>query len=317
VSQSAQYILQGITCLIPNKNGASFIDYLEWYFRNSLDVPLEILIIDDKSTDTSLQMFKSWGERDSRVKILSNPGNGLVDALNFGIVNSSYDWIARFDMDDKYSPDRLKIQAGLLDDDVALIFSDYQFISPSGETFGLVPSPVHHKQIVLSLYSNRRTPHSSAVFSRPAAISAGMYKQEEFLAEDLGLWLRLSKLGRLQSSPEPLLKYRISSSSTLGQHREKALVVRNLIRSKFDFLSFADDASRNLRETRDSYYSLNLSDERFILHLLEIVEVYISNRKIVSLIILARNAFPLMRIRHFLKFLTFLRVRKRKQEMVL
>ena len=314
MSTGAQYILQGITCLIPNKNGASFIDYFERYFRNSLDVPLEILIIDDNSTDTSLQMLKSWWKRDSRVKVLSNPGTGLVDALNFGIANSSYDWIARFDIDDRYSLDRLKIQAKLLGDGVVLIFSDYEFISPSGENFGLVPSPVHHKQIVLSLYSNRRTPHSSAVFSKSAAISAGLYKKEEFLAEDLGLWLRLAQLGRLHSSPEPLLEYRVSSSSTLGQHREKALVVRNLTRSNFDFLSIADEASLNLRKTRDSYDSLNFSDERFILHLIEIVEVYISNRKIKSLVILAKNVFPLIRIRHFLKFLTLLQIRNRKKE---
>jgi glycosyltransferase involved in cell wall biosynthesis len=314
VSQSAPYLLKGITCLIPNKNGASFIGYFERYFQSISDIPLEILIIDDNSTDTSLQLLKSWEVRDSRVKVLSNPRSGLVEALNFGIENSSYDWIARFDIDDEYSPDRLKIQAKLLDDQVTLVFSDYEFMTASGDSFGLMPSPIYHPQIILSLFSNRRTPHSSALFSKSAAISAGMYRKEEFLAEDLALWLRLSELGTLRSSPEPLLKYRISQSSTLGKNRDQALTIRNHVRRNFDFPLLAEKASLNLRQTRDSYLLLSHADERFILHLIEIIEIYVTNKRRLGAVTCIIRAFPFLTFRQLPKLLalSILRIQKNK-----
>jgi glycosyltransferase involved in cell wall biosynthesis len=315
VSQSANYDFKGITCLIPNKNGASFLGYLERYFQSITEIPLEILVIDDHSTDDSVILLKRWEAQDSRVKVLTNAGAGLVDALNFGIENASFEWIARFDVDDEYSPSRLDIQASLLDERVVLIFSDYELMAISGFSLGFVPSPVYHSQIVLSLFSNRRTPHSSSLFSKSAAIAAGRYRQEEYLAEDLGLWLRLSDLGTLRSCPEPLIKYRISQSSILGQNRNQALTARNYNRRNFNFLKYAEEASVKLRQTRDSYLPLDFSDERFIMHLIEIIEIYLFNRRISRVTNCLIRAIPMLRIRHLPLVIRILQIRFRKNKL--
>jgi hypothetical protein len=134
------------------------------------------------------------------------------------------------------------------------------------------------------------------------------------LAEDLGLWLRLSSIGNIVSSPEPLLKYRVSQSSTIGQHQHKALVVRDLTRRDFDFDRYAKEALVNLRETHDNYLLLDHSDERFILHLIEIVELYVSRKSFIGLVNFMVHVFPLLRVSFLPTLFTILKIRKRKNK---
>jgi len=127
--------------------------------------------------------------------------------------SATKDWVARFDADDLYSANRILIQSRSITEETVAIFSDYQFISETGFSLGKVPSAIYPIQTSLSLTMGNRTAHPSVIFNRLAALEAGAYRSQDYLAEDLSLWLRMSRLGELKSSPEVLLKYRLNRSS--------------------------------------------------------------------------------------------------------
>lgn len=72
---------------------------------------LEVLLLDDKSTDDSLEIIKNFAINNPHVKIIQNKRNlGLTRSLNKLIKNSTSDYIARHDADDESHPQRIQLQ---------------------------------------------------------------------------------------------------------------------------------------------------------------------------------------------------------------
>jgi glycosyltransferase involved in cell wall biosynthesis len=217
----------GITMLVPVKNGINFLPELLQTLENHWTLFDEILIIDDHSTDGSRLKLETWAEESKcRIRILTNNGSGLVDALNYGLSQSGSDWIARYDIDDVYSPNRLLDQRRYIDGGVVAIFCDYQITSTKKFNLGLVPAAIFAPEVALSLVSGQRTPHPGVLFYLPAALRAGGYQKQDYPAEDLGLWMRMSKDGNLVSVPKTLVRYRLSVNSITGANREIAITKR-------------------------------------------------------------------------------------------
>ncbi len=219
---------QPISILMPIRNGIEFLP------QSKADITLnarpedEIILIDDNSDDGSTSFLQDWKNEDSRVRILTNPANnqGIAHALNLGIGEATHSLIGRFDVDDKYDKNRLEIQLTELRKSNSVgVFSDYSFFSESEKHLGKMPSPIYPVPTSISLLTNRRTPHSSALLSKTAVLEVGGYRQQDFPAEDLSLWLRLSRVGDLITIPKTLLYYRISSNS-VSSLRQKEMISR-------------------------------------------------------------------------------------------
>ena len=183
----------------------------------------EIVIINDGSTDGTDKFLRHWSLDNPALKVLCNTSAGLVSALNLGISASSRDWIARFDVDDVYSLERLNIQAGAVQNDVAAIFSDYSISTKQGKRVSSIKTAISSEATRISLIHNRRTPHPGVVFNKEAVLSVGGYRLEDFPCEDLSLWLRLSENYRITTVPVELLKYRINRGSISSTQRVKML----------------------------------------------------------------------------------------------
>ncbi len=196
-----------VTALLPVKNGMKYISRARRQVASTCRDKDEIIIVDDNSTDGTFAELERWASQDHRVRILKNPGDGLVSALNLGIRESTNKWIARFDVDDTYNFERIQKQSNMVQPNVVAVFSDYEVLRPSGKSLGVIPSPVDSDAVDVSLVSSRRTPHPSVLFLKDAVISVGGYLPQDFPAEDLSLWLRLSREGLLKSIPEVLLGY--------------------------------------------------------------------------------------------------------------
>jgi hypothetical protein len=110
----------------------------------------------------------------------------------------------------------------MLHKDAVGIFSDYDFFSDSYKYLGTIPSAIDANAVAISLIYSQRTAHPSILFSKEAVINAGGYRNIDFPAEDLSLWLRMSRLGNLISIPKTLLHYRLSSESITSKKRNEA-----------------------------------------------------------------------------------------------
>lgn len=255
-----------VTALLPIKNGLKYISRAKVQVATTCREKDEILIVDDNSTDGTSAELERWASQDERVRIVKNSGEGLVSALNLGIKESTNQWIARFDVDDTYDFERFKRQLSIIKPNVVAVFSDYEILRPNGKSLGVIPSPVDPDAVEISLISSRRTAHPSVLFSKEAVMSVGGYLSEDFPAEDLSLWLRLSRAGLLISVPEVLLNYELGKNSVSGQKRE--LIQKktsSLIRDIGIRATSLHSACQRFDEILDNYGQLKFSSGRQIL----------------------------------------------------
>jgi len=211
-----------ISVLLPVKNGEKYIKDSLHNLLKTIGSSDEILVIDDYSTDGTKNIVITEINNDDRIRYIKNSKPGLVNALNFGINESVNTWIARADVDDKYEINRLSEQRKNILANTVGIFTDYDFFSESHDYLGTIPSAIDANAVSVSLISSQRTAHPSILFNREAVINAGGYREIDFPAEDLSLWLRMSRLGDLISIPKTLLHYRLSPGSITGTRRIEA-----------------------------------------------------------------------------------------------
>lgn len=113
----AQYIEQAINSVLNQS-------YQNW----------ELIIVDDGSSDNSVEIIKSCCEKDTRIKFLQHDNNqnkGLKETLLLGIEHASGEWIAFLESDDFFEPDNLlkKIEIIKKHTNVKLVFNKVRFIS--------------------------------------------------------------------------------------------------------------------------------------------------------------------------------------------
>jgi glycosyltransferase involved in cell wall biosynthesis len=260
----------GVTALIPIRNGERYLESFMPQVISNLGLNDEILIINDQSDDGTAALLEIWKSRFPVIRILKTIQPGLVNALNLGLAEASKNWIARFDCDDRYDEFRVRKQISKLELGDVAIFSDYSIVDIRNRNLGRIYSPVNPLECSISLVNSERTAHPSAVFSKEAALSVGGYRNSDYLAEDLSLWLRLSRVGNLRSAPERLLTYTAHSGSITNQNqflmkKQKNEVLNKIginplhlksVSTRFTLDSEWDDPNaliRNLLHARDAY----------------------------------------------------------------
>ncbi len=89
----------------------------------------ELIIIDDGSKDNSIEVIKSYCEKDNRIKLYTHENNvnkGLVETLKLGISKATTEWIAFLESDDTFVPNCLEEKVKVIEKhpETALVFSD-------------------------------------------------------------------------------------------------------------------------------------------------------------------------------------------------
>ena len=257
-----------ISALLPVKNGEIYLDVLLPNILSMLSPGDELVVINDGSSDQTKSIIEKFSASDLRVNLINTPGIGLVKALNLGVESAQHQWIARFDVDDQYPKDRLEEERKLLSNEVSVIFSDYQFISKRGANLGAIYSAVFPLPTVLSLFSSQRTAHPSALINKELLIKCGGYLEQDYPAEDLALWLRLSEFGEIISVPKTLLLYRLSGASISGQSRQAQLRKKDELILNFGlWSSWQNQCIEFFDETLSRYKSIPNAPERIFFHM--------------------------------------------------
>lgn len=214
---------KGITVIIPAHGKCEYLIETLHSLANSELSPNEILVINDGiESDLLAQVSKEFPP----VLFVANNGKGLVDGLNTGLSNASYDLIARLDADDCALPERLKIQEKFMreNDDVSLIGSQVKYIDTSSREIGT--SNYLHGDITKETQKGERCllAHPSVMYRTAHALEVGGYRKiftvkNVNLAEDFDLWVRLSRLGKVVNLKECLTLYRQHPGQLSMVHR--------------------------------------------------------------------------------------------------
>ncbi len=203
--------------LIPVKNGEKTIEVAIRSAMAQTDRDIEIVVINDGSTDKTSLIVRALSQEDGRVRLYDRPWGGIVSAMNFGLTMCDGKFIARLDADDQALPRRLERQLPLLEADPTLGVVDAEV-----EMFredGPVPAGMsHYATWVNSLHDpadfdrelliDSPIIHPAATYRRDVVQNIGGYRDLEH-PEDYDLWLRLHAAGyRFRKVPEVLHRMR-------------------------------------------------------------------------------------------------------------
>lgn len=211
----------------------------EKYIKETIDsilkqtfVNYEFLIIDDGSSDKSLEIIRSYN--DSRIKVFKNEKNiGYVQTLNKLLKLAKGEYIARQDNDDISLPKRLEKQVRYLDKNTDIgVCGSNAFIFGSKKKKTLLP--ISDNEIRAYMIFNNPMLHPSIMFRKSLFTENKIPYYDESLcpAEDYAMWFEISKKSKLSNLAEPLLMYRWHDNNA-SQLQKKGLVKNaNIIRSK-------------------------------------------------------------------------------------
>jgi glycosyltransferase involved in cell wall biosynthesis len=187
---------------------------------------LELLLIDDGSTDGSTEEIKVYAAADSRVRPMLRPHRGLVHTLNEGCAAARANLIARMDADDVAEPERLSRQVAYLEQhpEVAVSGTGIGLVDEDGRAFGSASFPTHPEGVRSLLPTINCIAHPTVIMRRAAFEAVGGYRPAFRHAEDYDLWLRMSEACELSNLPEALVWWRFHSGSVSERHAEQQVV---------------------------------------------------------------------------------------------
>jgi len=203
-----------LSVVMPVHNAAPFLDEsVQSILGQSFD-NFEFVILDDASTDGSLDILHSWARRDPRIRIVaSDTALGVARSSETVVRASRSEIVARMDADDVSHHTRLARQMAVLDErpDAVAIGTLFDRIDGAGrrvcseDRFPLLrASPL------------KPFPHGTAAFRRSAFEMAGGYDVTLSGCEDADFFYRLTGLGAVLVLPELLYSYRFHSANTLA-----------------------------------------------------------------------------------------------------
>jgi glycosyltransferase involved in cell wall biosynthesis len=201
-----------ISVIMACHNSSAYLDEAVSSVLTQTRCDLELIVIDDCSTDSTIEIAKRYEAEDSRVSIISLPVNsGPAVARNAGIRVARGEWLGILDSDDIAMPSRFGEQMNLAESDkgLAMIGSNAISVDAEGRLIREHRYPTRHRELVKSLYSLQAfPPHSAMVYRKDEVLRLSAFNPRYAPSEDADLWCRLSEVGSVGSIDKPLVKIR-------------------------------------------------------------------------------------------------------------
>lgn len=207
-----------ISVLLPVFNSEKYLKEAIQSILNQTFENFELIIINDRSTDNSLRIIKSY--LDPRIKLISNRKNmGVAKSLNRGLNMAKGKYIIRMDADDVCLKGRFKKQVKFLENNPKIGICG-TWVHVFGTTNYLWQSPVDHKMIRARMLFESSIAHPSVIMRRSFLQKNKIVYEEKYVhAQDFALWVRAGEKIQLHNYPEPLLRYRTHQGQTPVRHR--------------------------------------------------------------------------------------------------
>lgn len=178
----------------------------------------ELILVDDGSSDKSLEIAKYYAAKDDRIRVLSDGKNKKLAArLNQIIYEAKYNFIARMDADDLMSIDRLEKQIEVLkrNPNISLVTTGCLTIGKENELTGVRLGRNFKMDAAMILNGVTNLLHASMLARKEWCIR-NLYNENRVIAQDYELWLSAAKKNDLNYIvlEEPLYWYRVVENVT-------------------------------------------------------------------------------------------------------
>lgn len=246
-----------VTVVVPAYNAALYIDrtlasIVEQTWRN-----LQIIVVDDGSTDDTAERVRRFTGRDARITLITTANRGVAAARNTGIDNARGTYVAFVDADDLWAPTKIERQVEALEkapDDYAAVYT-LHFIIDSDDNFITTGKSEYAGGFIYARHASMKyVGNGSTLLVRRSVLPVvggfdSSYAQAGIGGcEDLDFELRLAERYRIAVIPERLMGYRRYAGNMSSNARRMGLgMIETVERSLKRMPMLGADATRSAR----------------------------------------------------------------------
>lgn len=206
-----------VSVVIPTRNRRDFLRLALFSVLRQREVDLEVIVVDDASTDDTAQI--AGGTADPRVRLLrqASPG-GVSAARNRGIEEAKGAWVAFLDDDDLWAPEKLtrQLQATEAAGRTWVYAGDVNVDQELRVLSAFRPPMPEQIMEALPRYNPIPTGASNVMIRADALEEAGLFDPDLRRTEDWDMWIRVMRTGPPVYVPHPLVAYRFHAANIAG-----------------------------------------------------------------------------------------------------
>lgn len=256
-----------VSVVMPAYNSEKYIAEAIESILNQTFKDFEFIIINDASTDKTLEIIKEYAKKDKRIIVINNEKNiKICKSLNRGIKISKGKYIARADADDISYPDRFQNQIEFMEknDDVGVVGGYMQiFNGETGKNISVRRYETEDKILRKNIFFYSPLSHPSVVFRKQVFDNIGLYNENYTDCEDLEFWFRIGFKYKFANIPKILIKYR---------HHPNSITVKKMKRM--------ETLSNKLRWQNSKNPAYYFGFKAFLYNLLHLISIYTVPSKI-------------------------------------
>lgn len=268
-----------VSIILPVYNGEKFLRSTILSCLKQSFIDFELIIVNDCSTDKSLEIAEGFKKEDSRISIVSNQINSKLPAsLNLGHNLAKGKFITWISDDNCFKINALKIMLDIIErTGVDIVYSDFELINEYGKFLKNVI--LNNDSILLGNIIGASFLYKKDVYNRNSG-----YNEDLHLIEDYDFWLRSTLHSTFLHIKENLYQYRnhgesLTSQINLGRTANKEFIAKMKLTYEYFF--------KNFDYIKAHQYSILFSElhqqrELNILHLLEVYKDVLDNINYIS-----------------------------------
>ncbi len=251
-----------VSVIIPAYNAAGTISATLESVRAQTYAPLEIIVVDDGSTDATPSILKAVAAEEPRLRIIRQQNAGVARARNRALAEAQGEWIATIDADDIWHPEKLERQIRVAVTSPlapALVYSWCRSIDAEDRVIADQGEPMHQGRVFEQLLVFNFINNASNAMVRADAVRAVGGFQEAFQAvraygaEDIALYLAIAERWSIAPAPGYLVGYRtIGNSMSAAPKRMRMSVELVLFRLEQE----RPDISSSLMTLSRTFYDI-------------------------------------------------------------
>jgi glycosyltransferase involved in cell wall biosynthesis len=210
-----------VSVIIPAHNDAATVERTISSVLNQTYSYLEVLVIDDGSTDETALLVQRMADVDPRIRLLQKANGGLVSARNCGIAHASGEFIAPIDADDLWHPEKITKQVAVMrdrGDRVGLVYCWSRAVDARDRVLGDVWPCSLRGNVYAALITRNFLPSGAPLVRRRCVEEVGGYDARLLsrganCCEDLKFNLDIAERFDFDLVPEFLFSYRVRAGS--------------------------------------------------------------------------------------------------------
>ncbi|SFN78992.1 Glycosyl transferase family 2 [Pseudobutyrivibrio sp. UC1225] len=230
-----------VSIILPVYNGAEHVlDSIESIVNQTYD-NWELIIVNDCSTDNTLEICQCIANNDSRIKVISNECNlKLPNTLNAGFREATGNYYTWTSDDNMYKPNAICKLVETLEKnpDAVMVYADYTNIDVDGNILGEGKLQEPEKIVVGNVCG------ACFLYTADVAKRVGEYDANLFLAEDYDYWMRIYRYGRVIHITDNLYLYRRHAGS-LTETKKASIKEQTYRAIEKNFMSLYTDAKKH------------------------------------------------------------------------